>query len=497
MHELFEEAIEQSEQPRQCKPDKLTMDNQFWIAATFIAFLLLFTVVGIYSATRKQNTTSDYLLASRKVNTWLTALSAQASGQSGFVFIGSVGFAYKTGISSLWLTIGWYIGDYIAWLLVFKRLRQISELTAAETVSSFLGQETKGFRPITRLCALITIIFMGTYAAAQLVAGSKGLNAVFGWNYKLGIIIGAVIVVIYCFSGGIRASIWTDAVQSVVMLGSLLLLAVVAVASSGGVVPIWRKLAEIDPALVSLSPQNLHFGLLPFFIGWIAAGFGVVGQPHILVRGMAIEEADHMGKANNIKIICSLVASLSALGIGLTARVMLPELMSNGDPELALPYLSLELLPAILVGLMLAGLFAAAISTADSQILSSSAALTQDLFPQIAQSYKWAKLGTLTVTMIVLSMALAGDDNVFALVIFSWSVLACGLGPLLLVRVWQKPVTAPVAIAMMVAGIGAALTWKLGLNLSGIMYEVLPGMTAGMGVYLVAQNLTRQKQIIK
>ena len=461
---------------------------------TFIAFLLLFTVVGIYSATHKQNTTSDYLLASRNVNPWLTALSAQATGQSGLLFIGQVGFAYKAGISALCLTIGWAIGDYIAWLLVFKRLRETSELTAAETVSSLLGQEKKGFRPITKLSALIIITFMGTYAAAQLVAGSKALNAVFGWNYNLGIIVGAVIVVIYCFSGGIRASIWTDAVQSVIMIGSLLLLLVVAVASCGGVVPIGRKLAEIDPGLVSLSPPNLQFGLLPFLIGWIAAGFGVVGQPHILVRGMAIDSADSIGKARDIKIICGLVASFSALAVGLTARVMLPELMSNGDPELALPYLSLELLPAILVGLMLAGLFAATISTADSQILSSSAALTQDLFPQLAKSYKWAKLGTLTVTMIILMMALAGDDNVFALVIFSWSVLASGLGPLLLVRVWQKQVTAPVAIGMMVTGIGAALTWKLALNLSGIMYEVLPGMMAGMLVYGIAQFFSKDKQ---
>ncbi|MGK7904303.1 MAG: sodium/proline symporter [Hormoscilla sp.] len=470
------------------------MDNQVWIAVTFIAFLLLFTIVGIYSATRKQNTTSDYLLASRNVNPWLTALSAQASGQSGLLFIGQVGFAYKTGISAICLTIGWAIGDYIAWLLVFKRLREISELTAAETVSSLLGQEKKGWRPITKLSALIIITFMGTYAAAQLVAGSKALNAIFGWNYNLGIIVGAVIVVIYCFSGGIRASIWTDAVQSVIMIGSLLLLLVVAVASSGGVVEIGRKLAEIDPALVSLSPQNLQFGLLPFFIGWIAAGFGVVGQPHILVRGMAIDSADNINKARNIKIICGLVASFSSICIGLTARVMLPELMVGGDPELALPYLSLELLPALLVGLMLAGLFAATISTADSQILSSSAALTQDLFPETAKSYKWAKLGTLTVTMIILMMALAGDDNVFALVIFSWSALASGLGPLLLVRVWQKPVTAPVAIAMMVAGIGAALTWKLGLNLSGIVYEVLPGMTAGMLVYGISWSAKIDKK---
>ena len=156
---------------------------------------------------------------------------------------------------------------------------------------------------------------------------------------------------------------------------------------------------------------------------------------------------------------------------------------SSGDPELALPYLSLELLPVFLVGLILAGLFSATMSTADSQILSCSAALTQDIFPQMSKSYNFAKIGTLSVTAIVLVIALAGDNNVFALVTFSWSILASGLGPLLLVKVWQQPVNTATAIAMMIIGITTALTWKLLLNLSGVIYEVLPGMVAGIAVY--------------
>jgi sodium/proline symporter len=135
-----------------------------------------------------------------------------------------------------------------------------------------------------------------------------------------------------------------------------------------------------------------------------------------------------------------LINSFCAIGIGLTARVLLPNLLTQGDPELALPYLAIDLLPAGLVGLMLAGLFSATISTADSQILSCSAALTQDLFPQISHSYRWAKIGTLTITAVILVIALVGNNNVFALVTFSWSALASGLGPLLLLRVWQKPV---------------------------------------------------------
>lgn len=464
------------------------------IAVTFILFLLLFTGVGIYSATQKKNTTTDYLLASRNVNPWLVALSAMATGQSGLLFIGQVGFAYTIGLSAIWLTIGWAIGDYIAWWFVFKRLRQVSEEISADTVSSFLGQETKGIRWITTISALITIAFLGSYAAAQLVAGGKALHAVFDWNYSLGVIVGAIVVMIYCFSGGIRASIWTDAVQATIMIGSLLLLLVVAIANCGGLAGFWTQLAAIDPELVSLSPQDLEWGFLPFLIGWVVAGFGVVGQPHILVRAMAIDSAKNIGFARDIKVICGLFTSFSAMGVGMAARVLLPDLLTNGDPELALPYLALELLPAILVGLMLAGLFAATISTADSQILSCSAALTQDLFPGLAHSYKYAKLGTLTVTLIILSIALAGDDNVFALITFSWSILASGLGPLLILRVWQKSVITPVAIAMMLGGIAAALFWKLGLNLSGVVYEVLPGMAAGGIIYLGTQFFTAQEK---
>ncbi|NEP26399.1 sodium/proline symporter [Moorena sp. SIO3I6] len=469
------------------------MAKQVGIALTFIMFLLLFTAVGIYSATRKQNTTTDYLLASRNVNPWLTALSAMATGQSGLLFIGQVGFAYKIGISSLWLTIGWAIGDYLAWYFIFKRLRQLSEETASDTVSSFLSQNMKGSRLIAIISAIITIIFLGSYAAAQLVAGSKALNAVFGWNYNLGIIIGAVIVVIYCFSGGIRASIWTDALQATIMIGSLLLLLVVAVASCGGTGQLWQSLAGIDPALINWNSSQQPWGFAPFFIGWIVAGFGVVGQPHIMVRAMAIDSADNIAFARNLKAALGLVTSISAMGIGLTGRVLMPDLLASGDPELALPYLSLKLLPVVLVGLMLAGLFSATMSTADSQILSCSAALTQDIFPAAAKSYQFAKVGTLTVTAVVLAIALLGNNNVFALVTFSWSALASGLGPLLILRVWQRPVNLTTAIAMMGIGIATALIWNLGLDLSSAIYEVLPGMAAGMAVYAIAQFLKHPK----
>ena len=470
------------------------MSNQIIIALTFISFLILFAVIGIYSASQKSNTTTDYLLANRQVNPWLTALSAMSTGQSGLLFIGQVGFAYTVGIAGLWLTIGWAVGDYLAWWLAFKKLRVVSEQKNAETISSFLadGQKTgKNWVRITT--ALIIIAFLGTYAAAQLVAGSKTLNAVFGWNYYVGVILGASIVCIYCFSGGIRASIWTDAIQAVIMIFSLLLLFAVALSHCGGLGGLWTSLGQIDPNLIDFHPPDRDWGVIPFILGWFVAGFGVVGQPHIMIRAMAIDSADNVAKARNLKIVCGLINSFAAMGIGLSARVLMPNLLENADPELALPYLSLDLLPAVLVGVMLAGLFAATISTADSQILSCSAALTQDLFPNRAKSYQFAKTGTLIITAITVVIGLIENDSVFALVTFSWSALASGLAPLSLLKIWQKNVATPIAIAMILVGIFTAVYWNLGLQFSGAMYEVLPGMAAGFLVYFCGQLFTNQK----
>lgn len=458
------------------------------IAVTFLAFLGVFVAIGVYSSRWQQATTVDYLLASRQVNPWLTALSAMATGQSGLLFTGQVGFAYRVGLSSLWLTVGWAIGDYLAWWFVFKRLRQVSEETAVETVPALLGRDRRHpERPqvaVVTVTALVTVLFLGAYAGAQSLAGGKALEAIFGWDAAIGAIAGGVIVAIYCFSGGIRASIWTDAVQGVVMIGSLMLLFGAAVSACGGFGGLRAQLAAIDPELLSLSPSNLEWGFLPFFVGWIAAGFGVVGQPHILVRAMAIDSPQSIALARNIKIVGGLTNSLLAIGIGIAARVLLPALLSAGDSELALPALALELLPSALVGLMLAGLFSATISTADSQILSCSAALTQDLLPARSRSYRTAKLGTLTVTVLSLCVALAGNDSVFALVTFSWSILASGLGPLLLARLFGRFVPTAWALATSLAGIAAAIAWNQLLGLSGALYEVLPGMATGLAVYL-------------
>ncbi|WP_036484757.1 sodium/proline symporter [Myxosarcina sp. GI1] len=469
------------------------MSSQVVIALSFILFLLLFVGVGIYSASQKQNNTTDYLLASRSVNPWLTGLSAFATAHSGGMFISTIGWTYQVGISSVWLLVGWFLGDYLAWFFVHKPLRISSEATGSETIGAFLGQNNQD-RSIPIISALVTIAFLGAYAAAQLLAGSKALYAVFGWNYSWGIFLGAVIVVSYCFSGGIRASIWTDAVQSVLMVFAMMMLLFVAISACGGITGMWQQLAAIDPTLVNPIPPNLKFGFALFMLSWLAAGVGVVGQPHIMVRAMVLDNAENIGITRNIYAVSYVVFSTAAVLVGLSARVLLPGLIDGGDPELALPQMATELLPALLVGVILAGIFSAVISTADSQILSCSAALTQDLFPKMSGSYKLVKVGTLIVTAIIVAIALTSNKNMFALGVFAWSALACGLAPLLMLRVWQFSVNSVVGVTMMVVGIATAAIWNGVLGLSGSIYEVLPGAIASFAVYGIARLFTFQKK---
>lgn len=465
------------------------------VTISFIAFLLLFVGVGIYSASRKKNTTTDYLLASRNVGFRLTALSAFATAHSGYMFTGLIGYTYIAGISAIWLIIGSLIGDTLAWTFVYKPLRTLSEKNASETVGAFLANNQKKNRWISIISTLIILIFVGAYASAQLMAGSKALSVLFNWDYNWNIIVGATVVLLYCFSGGIRASIWTDAVQSVVMIFAMIGLLIIAVIACGGVGALWSQLESADPLLVDLTPSNLKFGVIGFLLGWLGSGMAIFGQPHIIVRAMVIDSAKHISSSRNLYIFFYAVFAFAAIGVGLTARVLMPQLMEVvNDREMALPLLSLQLLPGVFVGIILAGLFAAVISTIDSQVLSCSAALTQDLLPLRSKSYKMAKVGTLVTIVLITAMALMANRNVFSLVNLAWAALGATIGPLVVVRAWQLRMNCAVGVIMMLTGTATTLIWRFGLNLSGYVSEALPGIVMPVFVYLIYRICTTTRK---
>ena len=466
------------------------------VAYSFLGFLLLFILIGVSSVLQSKKNNSDYLLADHGITPWLAALSAVATNNSGYMFIGLIGFTYTTGLQSIWIMIGWISGDYIISKFVHAKLR---ENTQKQNLLSFGGVMARWyggeFKKLRKIVGLVTFIFLGIYAAAQFKAGSKALHVLFEWDYSTGAIIGAIIVFVYCLAGGIRASIWTDAAQSVVMIISMGLLYYYGLSEVGGVSSLIDKLDAVSPGYLSAMPSNLAIdnwmGVLLFILGWFFAGFGVVGQPHIMVRFMTLDDSRNMKKTQRYYYGFFIFFTLLTYGVGLISRVILPN-TEGFDAELALPLLSQQLLPEFLIGMVLAGLFAATMSTADSQVLSCSAAFTRDIAPGKKDNLLYTKLATGSVTVIALLVALYGGSNVFELVVFSWSVLGASFGPLLFLYTLGHKVTEKVGIIVMLTGMITTITWNL-LGLSDIMYEAAPGILAGLLVYFIVRRKAKEE----
>jgi sodium/proline symporter len=470
------------------------MDVTLW---TFVLLTLAMTASGALSVLRKRRTTGDYLLASREMPPWLAALSTVATNNSGFMFIGMIAYTYREGLETVWMMVGWILGDLVLWLTVYPRLRRRSQAESVASLPGLLAGEGPGRRAVVLSGALVTLVFLTVYAAAQLEAGGTALQALFGWDARLGALVGVVIVIIYSYAGGIRADIWTDAAQSFVMIVAMVMILGAGIDVVGGWAPLMAELGRQDPALVNWWPEDVAFGGAAFVAGFMFAGFTAVGQPHLMTRIMALRDASEIGRTAVYYFAWYVPFFLGAIGVGLYCRAILPDLAAlplaagMAEPtELALPLLTLELLPGFFVGLALAGLFAATVSTADSQIIVCSGALTQDLVPRWAASYAATKIATLAVALAALGIALWAPEGVFGLVVVAWSALGASLGPVVVLRLFGLRNDAPTALTMMVAAIATVALWTIA-GLGDSVFPALPGVLAAFGVFGVARLLRR------
>ena len=462
---------------------------------SFLFFLALFMVIGVSSAFFSENTKHDYYLASKSIHPALVGLSAVATNNSGYMFIGAIGYTYVAGLSSIWLMVGWILGDFMTSFIVHSRLRDAAERSGESTYVGVINhwfQNHPGSRILQSLMALISLTFLMAYAGAQFVAGSKALFVLFHWPLWCGAALGAVLVLVYCISGGIRASIWTDAAQSLVMIVSMSLLLYVAVDSLGGVHAAVQSMDKF-PGFLDWVPADLPVpgiaGGLLFIAGWFFAGFSVIGQPHIMVRFMVLNDPDNMFKARCWYYLWFFIFYSMTICVGMLSRVYLTN-QASFDAELALPTMALHLLHPIFVGLILAGIFAATMSTADSIILSCSASLTHDLLPMRLESPAALKAVTALVTVFALGWALSNKQSVFSLVIMAWSSLASAFAPLLLFRCFRLRTGTVVSVVAIVLGLGVSIVWRL-LGWQNYIYEGMPGMCSGLIFLSVAYLVER------
>ena len=458
---------------------------------SFLFFMSVFAGVGMASIYVKEDTTDDYLVAGRGMNPALAALSAVSTWNSGYMFIGFIGFTYMMGYSVIWLGLVSTIGQVLAWMWLYKFIQEEGQERGLRSLSSLVAE--KAGAPEAKLAAALSVLFLSIYAAAQLTSGGKALNVMMGWDEMVGILIGFVLVVAYCYAGGIRASIWTDAAQSCVMVIGSTILCWIAIQTVGGFSGLHAGLEAQSPTLTNLYPPDLKFGISMWAFAFFLGGLGVAGQPQVVSRVMTLGSDSDRKKA----MIWFFVWQTPFIGlmliIGFASRVLFN--FHGFDPELGLPVMAMATMPAIGVGMILASIFAATMSTADSQVLACTAAITDDIKPEWRGDYKTTKIVTLVVaafaTLISIGgLYIPGGDSVFLLVVLAVYGLGGIFIPLLTIRWMGYKPDSTHSIAMMVAAFAGVIGWLLlGFGGADGIFPSVPGMGAAFATHFILNQI--------
>lgn len=397
----------------------------------FLGLLLFIALIGITSSRLNKPTVKNYFLADKSLSPWLSGLSAMATNNSGYMFIGLIGFTYLNGLSSIWLMIGWVLGDYIITKKLFTKIINKSFHSRNVTYASIIGDLANN-KLLTKLIAFISFVFLLIYASAQFAASGKTLMAVMNWDFYYGVITGGFIVLAYSLTSGIRASIWTDAAQSIIMLIAMGLLVLFSIVKLGGVNQTLFQLSEIDGYMSLFGPVtegHILFNILSS-LSWIVAGMFVVGQPHIMIRFFAVKDHNDLTRSRIFYYSSYILFYGLAFTVGMISRLILDD-TAGFDPELALPMMAQILFNPFMVGLIISGIFAATMSTADSLIINCSGNISQDILGLTKFSKVKIAGITLVTALTSIIIALINSGSVFSIVVFSWTILGYLLTPLL------------------------------------------------------------------
>lgn len=444
------------------------------------------------------------MLGGRGLGPGVTALSAGASDMSGWMLMGLPGAMYTTGLSSAWLAIGLSIGAYLNYLIVAPRLRAYTELANDSiTIPNFLenrfSDRTKVLRSVS---ALVIIVFFTLYTSAGLVSGGTLFESAFGLDYKWGLFLTAGVVMVYTLFGGFLAVSLTDFVQGCIMFVALVLVPVVAFTDLGGTTEVMDSVKNIDPSLMDIFKGTSVLGIISF----LAWGLGYFGQPHIIVRFMAINSVDELKPARRIAMGWMVISIIGALAVGLVGIAYVSQNnLTLGNPETIFILFSNILFHPYITGFLLAAILAAIMSTISSQLLVTSSALTEDFykafFRRDASDKELVFVGRLTVLLVaVVGIALSYTPNntILSLVGNAWAGFGAAFGPVILLSLYWKRMNRWGALAGIIVGAVTVMVWISIPGLSEFLYEMVPGfflsLIAVVGVSL-ATNKPR-KEII-
>ncbi|MBR6408187.1 MAG: sodium/proline symporter PutP [Clostridia bacterium] len=472
-------------------------------------YLILMVLVGLRFYRRNKNV-SDYVLGGRTLNPWVAAMSAQASDMSGWLLLGLPGTAYVLfagTTEAIWTAIGLAVGTYLNWLIVAKPLRRYTAKVGAITLPEFFANRFGDKRGVIKaIASIFTMIFFLFYTASMFSAGAKLFNSVFGIPYIWSLIIGTVIIVSYTFLGGFLAVSWTDTFQGILMFLALIVAPIVAFIRLGGGAGLSAQLATL-PEQFSLIPKDgagaVNVALLVSAIAW---GLGYFGQPHILPRFMAVKRTKDIRPARVIAMIWVIISLAMAVVVGLLGSFLYPGL---ADSETVFITMVQDLFSPVITGVLLSAILAAIMSTADSQLLVTSSAVSNDLykglFKKDASDKKvlWVSRVAVIIVSVIAALLVCVEnpaegsilakinESVFKLVAFAWAGFGAAFGPLVLFSLfWKRTTKAGALCGMIAGGVSAFIWWYLEGGIFDI-YEILPGFVISCIVIVVVSLITK------
>lgn len=453
---------------------------------SFALYLVCMLLIGWYFYRRTKNL-SDYVLGGRGLNAWVTSLSAQASDMSGWLLLGLPGYAYLSGVEASWIAIGLIIGTYINWRFIARRLRKYTFIAGDSiTLPVFFENRFRDNTYVLRIIsALFILIFFLLYTASGFVAGAKLFNTVFGLPYIWALVIGVFVIIAYTFLGGFMAVSWTDFFQGSLMFFAILIIPAMGIFALGGLNSTVTDLREINPELLnfftSSNGTSLSIISIISLLGW---GFGYFGQPHILARFMAIRSSQEIKKARRIAMGWVIVSLAAAVMVGLVGRAYLIKtpLVGKSASETVFMVLVNSLTNPLIGGILLAAILAAVMSTADSQLLVTSSAITEDFYKIMfrkkasEKELVWiSRFSVVGVAIIAFIIALNPESSVLELVAYAWAGFGATFGPVIVLSLFWNRMTKNSAIGGIIVGALTVLIWK---NLKGglfNLYEIVPG----------------------
>ncbi len=492
------------------------MQIQYLIS--IVLYMTAVILIGVWCSKRANKNTEAYFLGGRTLVPWVSAMSAEASDMSGWLLMGLPGLAYWNGLASAgWTAIGLALGTYLNWLIVSKRLRRYSERVGAITIPDYFSNRFHETKPILLVIAsILIIVFFTPYAGSCLMACGKLFAQLFDAPYTLMVVVAALFVLTYTFLGGFLGESVSDFMQAIVMIIALVLVLGLGIFQAGGMDAVIENAKSIPgfwSLITSASPTGEIVDGVPVFgepssiagitiASGLAWGLGYFGMPQVLLRFMAIRSEKELTLSRRVAQIWVMISLAAAIIIGIVGRALYPTAYTaNADAENVFILMSTSLLPALLAGLVCAGILAAAISSSDSYLLISASAISKNIYKGIVRKQAsdkevmWVTRGILiAITLFAMIVATGGNQIIFTIVDFAWAGLGATFGPLLLFTLFWKRTTYPAAIAGMVTGGVTVLIWNFFISkLGGIfaIYELLPAFILSSIVIVVVSLLTK------